>query len=343
MCVNTRFTPRRPESVAVTVAPGRDVSDTRGTMGAMGEFGGEFAEVPTAVLAGAAATLADEPETDQVLVTDRIRRHWPDLLRGLELAYGDRAPQVAADAVATAVARFAERSPELRLLDLRRLAAPDWFQHPRMLGYACYTERFGGDLAGVAAHVDYLAELGVTYLHLMPLLDPRPAPNDGGYAVRDYRTVRPDLGTMDDLAELARVLREHDISLTLDLVLNHVAREHDWARAGAGGGAALPRLLPRLRRPRAAGRLRREPARRVPRPRARQLHLGRRPRRLGVDDVQLLAVGPELAQPRRVRRVRGPHPRTSPTRAWSACGWTRSRSSGSGSAPPARTSRRCTR
>src|SRR6185312_434778 len=104
-----------------------------------------------------------------------------------------------------------------------------------MLGYACYAERFGGDLAGVTSHVDYLAELGVTYLHLMPLLDPRPAPNDGGYAVRDYRTVRPDLGTMADLADLARVLRAHDISLTLDLVLNHVAREHDWAeRARAG-------------------------------------------------------------------------------------------------------------
>ena len=46
-------------------------------------------------------------------------------------------------------------------------------------------------------------ELGVGYLHLMPLLTPRPAPNDGGYAVMDYRTVRPDLGTVDDLRDLA--------------------------------------------------------------------------------------------------------------------------------------------
>jgi amylosucrase len=69
----------------------------------------------------------------------------------------------------------------------------------------------------------------------MPLLTPRPRPNDGGYAVADYRQVRPDLGSMDDLARLAAVLRGYGISLTLDLVLNHVAYEHEWARLARGG------------------------------------------------------------------------------------------------------------
>jgi amylosucrase len=63
----------------------------------------------------------------------------------------------------------------------------------------------------------------------MPLLKPRPGQNDGGYAVMDYRAVRSDLGSIDDLRELATVLRSHGISLTLDLVLNHVAAEHQWA------------------------------------------------------------------------------------------------------------------
>jgi amylosucrase len=80
-----------------------------------------------------------------------------------------------------------------------------------------------------------LHDLGVTYLHLMPLLTTRPAPNDGGYAVVDYRTVRPDLGDTDDLRALTTTLRDHGVSLCLDLVLNHVAREHEWAeRARAG-------------------------------------------------------------------------------------------------------------
>ena len=52
-----------------------------------------------------------------------------------------------------------------------------------MVGYAAYADRFAGTLAGVAERAPYLTDLGVGYLHLMPLLTPRPAPNDGGYAV----------------------------------------------------------------------------------------------------------------------------------------------------------------
>jgi amylosucrase len=81
----------------------------------------------------------------------------------------------------------------------------------------------------------YLRELGVTYLHLMPFLLPRPGDNDGGYAVADYRTVRPDLGTLDNLRDLTAAMRGHGISLVCDLVLNHVAREHGWAQAAREG------------------------------------------------------------------------------------------------------------
>jgi amylosucrase len=187
------------------------------------------------VLADAEAALVGERDADRVLVIARIRRHWPDLVRGLQIAYGDRALAVATEAVALAVQRFGDRSCDLRVLDLRRMVEPDWFQQPSAVGYACYAERFGGTLGGVAEHVGYLSELGVTYVHLMPLLAPRPAPNDGGYAVQDYRQVRTDLGTMDDLRALATTLRGRGIALTLDLVVNHVAREHEWAaRARAG-------------------------------------------------------------------------------------------------------------
>ena len=106
-----------------------------------------------------------------------------------------------------------------------------------MVGYAAYADRFAGTLAGVGERASYLRDLGVGYLHLMPLLTPRPAPNDGGYAVMDYRSVRPDLGTVDDLRDLATTLRGEGISLCLDLVLNHVAREHEWAAAARAGDA----------------------------------------------------------------------------------------------------------
>lgn len=191
--------------------------------------------LPTDVLDAARAALAAEPRTDREVFLARLRRWWPDLVDALTSVYGDAAPAVARRAVDAAVDGFRSRDPELRLQDLRRLVDPDWFQAPSTLGYAAYADRFAGTLAGVAAKVPYLVELGVTYLHLMPLLQPRPLPDDGGYAVMDYRRVRPDLGTMADVADLAAVLRSEGISLTLDLVLNHVAREHEWAvRARAG-------------------------------------------------------------------------------------------------------------
>jgi amylosucrase len=164
----------------------------------------------------------------------RLERWLPDLREAVEPLYDDT-EAVVRRLLALALHAYAARDDELHRLDLRRSLAPDWFQRPEMLGYAAYTDGFAGDLAGVAERADYLEDLGVRYLHLMPLLNPRQAPNDGGYAVQDYRSVRPDLGTMEDLRKLTGRLRERGISLCLDLVLNHVAREHEWARRAQAG------------------------------------------------------------------------------------------------------------
>ncbi len=116
-----------------------------------------------------------------------------------------------------------------------------------MIGYVCYPASFGGTLAGVAEHLDYLEELRIRYVHLMPLLRSREGETDGGYAVVDYRAVEPALGTMDDLERLCDELRARGISLCLDLVLNHTAAEHAWARRAAAGdadAAAMYRIYP---------------------------------------------------------------------------------------------------
>ncbi|MCA9971978.1 MAG: alpha-amylase family protein [Anaerolineales bacterium] len=170
----------------------------------------------------------------------RVRQHLPDAIRPLRLLYGHQ-PDFEAwiGRFLTIAARaYAARPADLRLLDLRRVSEPDWFQQSNMVGYVAYTDRFAGTLGGVAAKIDYLQELGVTFLHLMPLLQPRPGPNDGGYAVMDYRQVDQRLGSMQDLAALAAQLRQHGISLCIDLVCNHTAKEHAWARKAAQGDAA---------------------------------------------------------------------------------------------------------
>ncbi len=166
----------------------------------------------------------------------RVERWRHDLVGSLERLYDDPV-DVAQRLLAIARNAYDARPDELHDLDQRRLDEPDWFQRSSALGYAAYVDRFGATLKGVAEHLDHLSGLGVTYLHLMPLLTPRPAPNDGGYAVADYTTVREDLGSNEDLRDLAAALRERGISLCIDLVLNHTAREHAWAAAARAGDA----------------------------------------------------------------------------------------------------------
>lgn len=123
-----------------------------------------------------------------------------DLSDALSLVYGRSADvtDLLERGVLLALAAAQKRPAYLRQLDRRREAEPGWFQDPRMQGYVCYTDRFCGTLSGLPERLDYLAELGVTYLHLMPLLRPRPGENDGGYAVADYCAVDPRLGSMAD-------------------------------------------------------------------------------------------------------------------------------------------------
>ena len=164
-----------------------------------------------------------------------------DIVEPLEQVYRGAVdvPGFVTELVLDALAAAAARPTALRLLDRRREIDPGWFQRSRMIGYVCYADRFAGSLQGVRQHLDYLAELGITYLHLMPLLRPREGENDGGYAVEDYDAVDPRVGTMADLEALAGDLRERGIALCVDLVLNHTAREHEWARKALAGERAF--------------------------------------------------------------------------------------------------------
>ncbi len=196
--------------------------------------------VPEAVLAAALAPLAGSSTERREEFQLRLRRWWPDLHAGLRDLYAGRydIEGLAADIVGRAARGYADRSTDLHRLDYSRLLTPDWLQQPGMVGYSCYADRFAGTIDGVEKRLDYLGELGVTYLHLMPLLRPREGDNDGGYAVADFRSIRPDLGTIEDLRSLTTAMRSRGMSLVLDLVLNHVAREHEWARRARAGEAA---------------------------------------------------------------------------------------------------------
>ncbi len=200
------------------------------------------ATAPSFDLAAAQAQfLAPLPRWRRRVGARRFDRFGGELVRQLQSLYGDRT-----DFSAWVISLFSElgrlaaaRPNPLARLDLKREATPDWFVRRRMAGYSAYVDRFGGDLAGVAGRIDYLRELGIDYLYLLPFLRARRGDNDGGFAVASFDEVEPALGNMAQLELLTAKLRAAGISLCADLVLNHVADEHAWAQAAASGDPAM--------------------------------------------------------------------------------------------------------
>ena len=164
----------------------------------------------------------------------RFSRH-ADELKWLyyELYHGDRQ---AYDYFTDMLYRLWEERPEkLRMMDRAREACPDWYRGRSLTGMLMYTDAFAGTLKGVREKLDYIIDCGVNYLHLMPLLESPADRSDGGYAVSDFRKVQPELGTMEDLADLADACHEEGIAVCLDFVMNHTSEDHEWARRARAG------------------------------------------------------------------------------------------------------------
>ncbi|MGY1607496.1 alpha-amylase family protein [Geodermatophilus sp. SYSU D00700] len=187
-------------------------------------------------LADEAVAALGEADADAFLA--RVELALPDVTAALAALYGEPAGGLLDRALRIALQAAAGRPEPLRRLDRRREIDPGWFLRSRMQGYVCYVDRFCGTLDRLPDHLDHLASFGTTYLHLMPLLRPREGENDGGYAVADYRSVDPRLGTMADLEAVATALHRRGMSLCVDLVLNHTAREHPWAQGWLAGDPA---------------------------------------------------------------------------------------------------------
>ena len=190
-------------------------------------------------LAAVAPLLSGLSDNDRLVFEMRLKRSFADLLTPLEKLYGQR-PDFEAQVLGL-IERLAKgwvaRPAALKLRDLERDLEPDWFQRPDMVGYVFYLDRFNGTLRGVLDKLDYLQELGVSYVHFMPCLMPRPGDSDGGYSVMDYRRINPAYGTMADLDAVTAELRKRNISVCVDLVLNHTAKEHEWAQKARKGDA----------------------------------------------------------------------------------------------------------
>ena len=184
---------------------------------------------------------AEKAESDRIFM-ERLQRHH-DELRWLYMElYGN--DDMFAELCGQMKWYYDQRSAKLKKLDAEREAAGEWYRKRDMLGMMMYIDNFAGNIKGVQEKLPYLEECNVNYIHLMPFLDSPKGRSDGGYAVADFRKVKPELGTMEDLAELADKCHDKGISLCMDFVMNHTSEDHEWAkRARQGDGEYMSRYF----------------------------------------------------------------------------------------------------
>lgn len=130
---------------------------------------------------------------------------------------------------------FKNRPDDLRKQDLERLYKDNWYQSEKMVGMQLYVDHFHKDINGVHEKLDYFENLGVNFLHLMPITTRPKGENDGGYAVNSYTEIDKKYGTKKDLLALTKKLRSKEMFLMLDFVVNHTSDEFSWAKKAKKG------------------------------------------------------------------------------------------------------------
>ncbi|HZG86341.1 alpha-amylase family glycosyl hydrolase [Paenibacillus sp.] len=118
-------------------------------------------------------------------------------------------------------------------------AAKTAFDQPSRVYYEIFVRSFYdsdgdgiGDLNGVTEKLDYLTDLGVQGIWLMPV---NPSPSYHGYDVTDYYGIHPDYGTLEDMKRLVEEAHKRDIRVLMDLVVNHTSVKHPWFIESAAG------------------------------------------------------------------------------------------------------------
>lgn len=88
-----------------------------------------------------------------------------------------------------------------------------------------------GDIPGIIARLDYLADLGIDAIWLSPVYQ---SPGiDNGYDISNYEAIDPQFGTMADMQHLIQAAKKRGIRIVMDLVVNHTSDQHPWFKAAA--------------------------------------------------------------------------------------------------------------
>lgn len=127
------------------------------------------------------------------------------------------------------------RSKELKKTDLSREKDFNWFLSQKWVGMTLYADGFAENLLDLQSKINYFQELGVNLIHIMPILECPKNASDGGYAVSNYRKIDERVGDLEALKNIAQEMKQRDILLVLDIVVNHTSNQHEWAEKAREG------------------------------------------------------------------------------------------------------------
>jgi maltose alpha-D-glucosyltransferase/alpha-amylase len=106
---------------------------------------------------------------------------------------------------------------------------PDWYRNA--IVYSLYVDAFAGDFTGLTQRLDYLANLGVNTLWLLPILD---SPmRDQGFDIRDFKTIRNELGGNEAFTDFIQEAHRRGIRILFDMAVNHSSDQHPWFQSAS--------------------------------------------------------------------------------------------------------------
>jgi amylosucrase len=162
---------------------------------------------------------------------EKAKKIWPDFLYIYKTLYPKSSENDLLALIYTMNTAYSNRKDSLKAIDKKREQDSHWYLAPKWVATMFYVDLYAGNIPSIADHLSYLTELGINYIHLMPLLEPREGQADGGYAVKNFRKVNPALGNNQDLIDLIEKMHQKDLIIAIDFVMNHTATEHPWAQS----------------------------------------------------------------------------------------------------------------
>jgi len=139
------------------------------------------------------------------------------------------------DLLNSLILHYQQRPLAFKNKDEQKAKQAHWFLSNQITGMSLYVDRFAGNLKGLNQKLSYFKELGVNFLHLMPLFESPAGESDGGYAVSNFRKVDAKFGTNEDLENLVQKMNQEQMYLMLDMVFNHTSQQHEWAQKAKAG------------------------------------------------------------------------------------------------------------